>query len=1032
MSTVAEAVTTAAATTTTAAAIATTTETSEEKEHLQPSSTPSETMATIQSPSKNQDAHAREAIISKSSTATRSQPSSPHAKGATEAMPHTPTPPAGANTQIPHSVSSSNNMTNYSSSTTMTSTVGNAINNSLESSTSGNTTKTRNQSLQSPNSPNKTSNGNNANSSPPTKELSQFSPSTILTDSASNNNNNINSSNNNNTNSTNKTTTPSPTGANLQTFDITRKEVATKQNIISASSDKKSQQKSVASPTTNAAFVPASPSNTQSNQAHQTPVQQTLQNSSAPPASSSSTSSRNHHNQPSHMIGATMTPVVLPTSFHHTSRSGANANTPNKSIPNSHQSHVTSSTSSSRHRSQHYPINSDNFLGRYRLIKTIGKGNFAKVKLAKHIPTMKEVAIKIIDKTALNPSSLKKLFREVTIMKMLDHPNIVKLYEVIDSSRTLYLVMEYASGGEVFDYLVAHGRMREKEARAKFRQIVSAVQYCHQKQIIHRDLKAENLLLDSEMNIKIADFGFSNEFVPGQTLDTFCGSPPYAAPELFKGLRYEGPEVDIWSLGVILYTLVSGTLPFDGNNLKELRERVLRGKYRIPFYMSTDCENLLKKFLVLNPLKRASLETIMKDKWMNVGYEDDELKPFVEPKQNFSDPSRFQTLMRMGYSIEEIEESLRSRKYDEVMANYLLLEQSSSCNVYEQNDYRSSSSLSLRERFNRTLNSDGQQSVVSSNNGNNNVGNTGACSTASSAAHQSSRVRVQRSASAATRPGGVRMRPLTANPNLTQTPANNARNVDENMITRVDYQGRGTVGPTINDNSATPKIGTTSTNPSGHHGLDKIQRSTSSATKTGALKLQPLISINNNNSNNQTRAANDNLLNKNTDLFAGRNSIASNTGSNNLQSDNEGHHSITSNSNTSCHQNNDRHYRNSATVSKLGHVKIRPMLSNITSAQQQNNINSRAINENLSNKIGDLSLNSSGSHVTNLNNDTISLQDSKRPPSPTKKIQTPTSPASPTSPTSPTSSHSPVIAVDCQSRPSKLPSHVSSSRQSAR
>ncbi|CAB1351355.1 unnamed protein product, partial [Coregonus sp. 'balchen'] len=207
-------------------------------------------------------------------------------------------------------------------------------------------------------------------------------------------------------------------------------------------------------------------------------------------------------------------------------------------------------------------------IGNYRLLKTIGKGNFAKVKLARHVLTGTE------------------LFREVRIMKLLNHPNI----------------------GEVFDYLVAHGRMKEKEARAKFRQIVSAVQYCHQKCIVHRDLKAENLLLDADMNIKIADFGFSNEFVMGSKLDTFCGSPPYAAPELFQGKKYDGPEVDVWSLGVILYTLVSGSLPFDGQNLKELRERVLRGKYRIPFYMSTDCENLLKKFLILNPTKRGSLE----------------------------------------------------------------------------------------------------------------------------------------------------------------------------------------------------------------------------------------------------------------------------------------------------------------------------------------------------------------------------------------------------------------------------------------
>ncbi|KAL6266823.1 hypothetical protein P5V15_003652, partial [Pogonomyrmex californicus] len=348
---------------------------------------------------------------------------------------------------------------------------------------------------------------------------------------------------------------------------------------------------------------------------------------------------------------------------------------------------------SSRSRTSEEP-----HIGKYKLLKTIGKGNFAKVKLAKHVPTGKEVAIKIIDKTQLNPGSLQKLFREVRIMKMLDHPNIVKLFQVIETEKTLYLVMEYASGGEVFDYLVLHGRMKEKEARAKFRQIVSAVQYCHQKKIIHRDLKAENLLLDSEMNIKIADFGFSNEFTPGNKLDTFCGSPPYAAPELFQGKKYDGPEVDVWSLGVILYTLVSGSLPFDGSTLRELRERVLRGKYRIPFYMSTDCENLLKKFLVLNPTKRASLENIMKDKWMNMGYEDDELKPYLEPEPDYRDHKRIgesaKALANLGYTRSEIEDSLGQAKYDDVFATYLLLGRKTT--DPESDGSRSGSSLSLR------------------------------------------------------------------------------------------------------------------------------------------------------------------------------------------------------------------------------------------------------------------------------------------------------------------------------------------------
>uniref|UniRef100_A0A3Q3K4S6 non-specific serine/threonine protein kinase n=1 Tax=Monopterus albus TaxID=43700 RepID=A0A3Q3K4S6_MONAL len=297
-------------------------------------------------------------------------------------------------------------------------------------------------------------------------------------------------------------------------------------------------------------------------------------------------------------------------------------------------------------------------IGNYRLLKTIGKGNFAKVKLARHILTGREVAIKIIDKTQLNPTSLQKdVFTYIFDCNLILFWAIVQLFEVIETDKTLYLIMEYASGGEVFDYLVSHGRMKEVEARAKFRQIVSAVHYCHTKNIVHRDLKAENLLLDADANIKIADFGFSNEF----TL------------ELFQGKKYDGPEVDVWSLGVILYTLVSGSLPFDGQNLKELRERVLRGKYRVPFYMSTDCEGILRRFLVLNPAKRCTLEQVMKDKWINTGYEGDELKPHIEPVEDYSDPARIEVMVGMGFTPEEIKDSLLNQKYNEVTATYLLL-----------------------------------------------------------------------------------------------------------------------------------------------------------------------------------------------------------------------------------------------------------------------------------------------------------------------------------------------------------------------
>ncbi|XP_021093359.1 serine/threonine-protein kinase SIK3 isoform X7 [Heterocephalus glaber] len=258
-------------------------------------------------------------------------------------------------------------------------------------------------------------------------------------------------------------------------------------------------------------------------------------------------------------------------------------------------------------------------IGYYEIDRTIGKGNFAVVKRATHLVTKAKVAIKIIDKSQLDEENLKKIFREVQIMKMLCHPHIIRLYQVMETERMIYLVTEYASGGEIFDHLVAHGRMAEKEARRKFKQIVTAVYFCHCRNIVHRDLKAENLLLDANLNIKIADFGFSNLFTPGQLLKTWCGSPPYAAPELFEGKEYDGPKVDIWSLGVVLYVLVCGALPFDGSTLQNLRARVLSGKFRIPFFMSTECEHLIRHMLVLDPNKRLSMEQICRHKWMKLG-----------------------------------------------------------------------------------------------------------------------------------------------------------------------------------------------------------------------------------------------------------------------------------------------------------------------------------------------------------------------------------------------------------------------------
>ncbi|XP_036284212.1 serine/threonine-protein kinase SIK3 isoform X1 [Pipistrellus kuhlii] len=320
-------------------------------------------------------------------------------------------------------------------------------------------------------------------------------------------------------------------------------------------------------------------------------------------------------------------------------------------------------------------------IGYYEIDRTIGKGNFAVVKRATHLLTKAKVAIKIIDKSQLDEENLKKIFREVQVMKMLCHPHIIRLYQVMETERMIYLVTEYASGGEIFDHLVAHGRMAEKEARRKFKQIVAAVFFCHCRNIVHRDLKAENLLLDANLNIKIADFGFSNLFTPGELLKTWCGSPPYAAPELFEGKEYDGPKVDIWSLGVVLYVLVCGALPFDGSTLQNLRARVLSGKFRIPFFMSTECEHLIRHMLVLDPSKRLSMEQICKHKWMKLGDSDPNFDRLIAECQQLkeerqSDILNEDVLLAMeevGLERERIIQSLKSDAYDHYSAIYHLL-----------------------------------------------------------------------------------------------------------------------------------------------------------------------------------------------------------------------------------------------------------------------------------------------------------------------------------------------------------------------
>ncbi|XP_051896066.1 serine/threonine-protein kinase SIK2a isoform X1 [Pristis pectinata] len=317
-------------------------------------------------------------------------------------------------------------------------------------------------------------------------------------------------------------------------------------------------------------------------------------------------------------------------------------------------------------------------VGFYDIERTLGKGNFAVVKLGRHRITKSEVAIKIIDKSQLDAVNLEKIYREVQIMKLLDHPHIIKLYQVMETKNMLYLVTEYAKNGEIFDYLANHGRLSELEARRKFWQILSAVEYCHNRKIVHRDLKAENLLLDSNMNIKIADFGFGNFYEPGEPLATWCGSPPYAAPEVFEGQQYEGPLLDIWSLGVVLYVLVCGALPFDGPTLPVLRQRVLEGRFRIPYFMSEDCEHLIRRMLVLDPSKRLTIAQIKDHKWMLAEVPVQRPVVYPQPRENEASMGEYnEQVLRLMHSLgidqQKTIESLQNKSYNHFAAIYYLL-----------------------------------------------------------------------------------------------------------------------------------------------------------------------------------------------------------------------------------------------------------------------------------------------------------------------------------------------------------------------
>ncbi|CAL1592923.1 unnamed protein product [Knipowitschia caucasica] len=255
-------------------------------------------------------------------------------------------------------------------------------------------------------------------------------------------------------------------------------------------------------------------------------------------------------------------------------------------------------------------------IGHYILGDTLGVGTFGKVKIGEHQLTGHKVAVKILNRQKIRSLDVvDKIKREIQNLKLFRHPHIIKLYQVISTPTDFFMVMEYVSGGELFDYICKHGRVEDTEARRLFQQIISAVDYCHRHMVVHRDLKPENVLLDANKNAKIADFGLSNMMSDGEFLRTSCGSPNYAAPEVISGRLYAGPEVDIWSCGVILYALLCGTLPFDDDHVPTLFKKIRGGVFYMPEYLTRTVASLLMLMLQVDPLKRATIKDIREHEW---------------------------------------------------------------------------------------------------------------------------------------------------------------------------------------------------------------------------------------------------------------------------------------------------------------------------------------------------------------------------------------------------------------------------------
>ncbi|CAD8168516.1 unnamed protein product [Paramecium pentaurelia] len=310
--------------------------------------------------------------------------------------------------------------------------------------------------------------------------------------------------------------------------------------------------------------------------------------------------------------------------------------------------------------------NTSNPLDNYIIEQSIGKGTFGKVYRGLHKPTQQFVAIKILEKSKIEqPADFTRIQREIHILRKLRHPNIVQLYEILESETKIYLIMEFVSGGELFQHIVKNKRLSENEAAALFSQIIEAIEYLHSLKVAHRDLKPENLLLENN-NLKVVDFGLSNIYT--DQLSTPCGSPCYAAPEMVSGISYQGIKTDIWASGIILYAMLCGYVPFEDQNTRKLYEKIKHSDFQKPSHLSIQVIDLLQGLLNKNPLNRFTIAKIKMHPFVSKYSYSIQIHRTLAINQNI-----IKQLQAIGIDSEKCKEMIINNKHNPITTTYHLL-----------------------------------------------------------------------------------------------------------------------------------------------------------------------------------------------------------------------------------------------------------------------------------------------------------------------------------------------------------------------